>query len=80
MENDEIKHQIQELLQRGNIRPISSPCEIPIVLVHKKDGTWRLYIDYRALNKITVKNRYLIPIIDDLHDQLKEQISSAILT
>jgi hypothetical protein len=58
LENDEIKRQIQELLQKGHIRPSSSPCGSPIVLVQKKDGTWRLCIDYRALNKITVQNRY----------------------
>jgi hypothetical protein len=74
MENDEIKHQIQELLQNGNIIPSSSPCGIPIVLVQKKDGTWRLCIDYIALNKITVRNRYPIPRIDDLLDQLKGEI------
>jgi hypothetical protein len=71
LENDEIKRQIQELLQKGHIRPSSSPCGSSIVLVKKKDGTWRLCIDYRVLNKITVRNRYLIPQIDDLLDQLK---------
>ena len=65
MENDEIKRQIHDLLQKGHIRPSSSHCGSPIVLVQKKDGTWRLCIDYRALNKITVRNRYLIPRIDD---------------
>jgi hypothetical protein len=71
MENDEIRRQIQELLQKGHIRPNSSPCGSSIVLVQKKDETWRLCIDYRALNKITVRNRYPIPRIDDLLDQLK---------
>jgi hypothetical protein len=80
MENDEIKHHIQELLQKGNIRPISSPCGSPIVLVQKKDGTWRLCIDYIALNKIIVRNRYPIPRIDDLLDQLKGKSSSTRLT
>ena len=54
LENDEIKRQIQELLQKGHIRPSSSPCGSPIVLVQKKDGTWRLCIDYRVLKKIIV--------------------------
>ena len=71
LENEEIKRQIQELLQKGHIRPSSSPCGSPIVLVQKKDGTWRLCIDYRAMNKITVRNRYPIPRIDDLLDQLR---------
>jgi hypothetical protein len=71
MENDEIKHQIQEFLQKGHIIPNSFPCGSPIVLVQKKYGTWRLYIDYRELKKITVRNRYPIPRIDDLLDQLK---------
>jgi hypothetical protein len=71
LENDEIKRQIQELLQKGHIRLSSSPCGSSIVLVQKKDGTWRLCIDYQALNKITVQNRYPIPRIDDLLDQLK---------
>jgi hypothetical protein len=71
MENDEIRRQIRELLQKGHIKPSSSTCGSPIVLVQKKDGTWRLCIDYRSLNKITVRNRYPIPRIDDLLDQLK---------
>ena len=71
LENDEIKRKIQELLHKGHIRPSSLPCGSLIVLVQKKDGTWRFCIDYRALNKITVQNRYPIPRIDDLLDQLK---------
>jgi hypothetical protein len=71
MENDKIRHQIQELLQKGNIRSNSYPCGSPIVLVQKKEGAWRLCIDYRALNKMTVRNHYPIPMIDDLLDQLK---------
>jgi hypothetical protein len=73
MEIDEIRRQIQELLQKGHIRPSSSPCRSSIVLVQKKYGTWRLCIDYRALNKIIVKNRYPIPRTDDLLDQVKEE-------
>jgi hypothetical protein len=71
MENNKIKRQIQELLQKGHIQPSSSPCGSPDLLVQRKDGTWRLCIDYQALNRITVRNRYLIPQIDDLLDQLK---------
>jgi hypothetical protein len=58
---NEIKRQIQELLQKGHIRSSSSPYGSPIVLVQKKDGTWTLCIDYQALNKITLRNRYPIP-------------------
>jgi hypothetical protein len=54
MENDEIKRQIQEMLQKGHIRPSSSPRGSPIMLLQKNDGTWGLFIDYWALNKITV--------------------------
>ena len=68
LENDEIKRQIQELIQKGHICPSASPGGSPIVLAKKKDGTWRLCIDYRSLNKITVKNGYPIPWIDDLLD------------
>ena len=68
LENDEIKRQILELLQKGHIRLISLPCGSPIMLVQKKDGTWRLYIDYRPLRNMTVQNRYPIPQIDDLLD------------
>jgi hypothetical protein len=71
MENDEIRRHIQEPLQKGNIIPNSSSYRSPIVLVQKKDGTWRLCIDYKSLNKITVRNHYPIPRIDDLLDQLK---------
>jgi hypothetical protein len=71
MENNKIKCQIQEILQNGHIKHNSSPCGSSIVLVQKKDGTWQLCIDYKALNKITVRNRYPIPRIDDLLDQLK---------
>jgi hypothetical protein len=59
------------MLKKGHIQPSSSPCGIPIMLVQKKDGTWRLCIDYRALNNIIVQNSYQITQIDDLLDQLK---------
>jgi len=71
MENEEIKWKIQEIIMKGHIRPSSLPCKNPIFLVKNNDGTWRIYIDYRAMNKIIVKKWYRIPQIDDLLDQLK---------
>ena len=70
-ERGEVIKQITELLQQGLIEPSTSPYGAPILFVAKKDGTLRMVIDYRALNKITVKNRYPLPRIDDLLDQLQ---------
>ena len=67
----ELKAQLQELLEKGFIRPSVSPWGAPVLFVKKKDGTLRLCIDYRQLNRITIKNRYPLPRIDDLFDQLK---------
>ncbi|KAL4032578.1 hypothetical protein IC575_005657 [Cucumis melo] len=61
----------QELLDKGFIRPSVSPWGAPVLFVNKKDGSMRLCIDYRELNKVTVKNRYPLPRIDDLFDQLQ---------
>jgi hypothetical protein len=66
----ELKELIRELLEKGFIRPSSSPWGAPVIFVLKKDGTQRLCMDYRALNEITVKNMYPLPRIDDLFDQL----------
>jgi len=66
----ELKNQLDELLQKGFIRPSVSLWGALILLVKKRDGTLRLCIDYRDLNKITVKNKYLLPHMDDLFDQL----------
>nr|GFC91977.1 hypothetical protein [Tanacetum cinerariifolium] len=67
----ELKDQLQELLERGFIRPSVSPWGAPVIFVKKKDGSMRLCIDYRELNKITIRNRYPLPRIDDLFDQLQ---------
>ena len=65
-----LKEQLQELLDKGFIRPSVSPWGAPVLFVKKKDGSLRLCIDYRELNKVTVKNKYPLPQIDDLFDQL----------
>jgi len=70
-ELNELKTQLQELLDKGFIRPSNSPWGALVLFVRKKDGTHRLCIDYRQLNKITMKNKYPLPRIDDLFDQLK---------
>ncbi|KAL0551959.1 hypothetical protein IC582_011052 [Cucumis melo] len=67
----ELKVQLQELLDKGFIRPSVSPWGAPVLFVKKKDGSMRLCIDYRELNKVTVNNRYPLPRIDDLFDQLQ---------
>ncbi|XP_050238193.1 uncharacterized protein LOC126687680 [Mercurialis annua] len=67
----ELKKQLQELLDCGFIRPSTSPWGAPVLFVKKKDGSFRLCIDYRQLNKVTIKNRYPLPRIDDLFDQLQ---------
>jgi hypothetical protein len=74
VEMTEIKKQVHGLLDQGVIRPSSSPCGSLIMMVPKKDGTWRMCVNYRDLNKITVKNRYPLPHIDDLLDQLKNVV------
>ncbi len=66
----ELKVQFEELLAKGYIKPSKSPYGAPVLFVHKKDETLRMCVDYRALNKVTVKNRYPLPRIDDLFDQL----------
>jgi hypothetical protein len=67
----ELSEQLQELLDKGFIRPSSSPWGAPVLFVKKKDGSFRMCIDYRELNKITIKNRYPLRKIDDLFDQLQ---------
>jgi hypothetical protein len=68
----ELQLQLQELLKKGYIHPIVSPWGAPVLFVHKKDGALRLCIDFKQLNKVTVKNKYPLLRIDDLFDQLKD--------
>ncbi|GJU34835.1 putative reverse transcriptase domain-containing protein [Tanacetum coccineum] len=67
----ELSEQLKELSNKGFIRPSSSPWGAPVLFVKKKDGSFRMCIDYRELNKLTMKNRYPLPRIDDLFDQLQ---------
>jgi hypothetical protein len=64
----ELKTQLKELLDLGIIRPSVYPWGALVILVIKKDGSWRLCIDYRKLKKATIKNQYMLPIINDLFD------------
>jgi hypothetical protein len=66
-----LNKQLSELEQKGYVRPSSSPWGAPVLFVKKKDGSMRLCVDYRALNEVTIKNKYPLPKIDDLFDQLK---------
>ncbi|GKA12122.1 putative nucleotidyltransferase, ribonuclease H [Tanacetum coccineum] len=68
----ELSEQLQELQDKGFIRPSHSPWGAPVLFVRKKDSSLRMYIDYRELNKLTVKNHYPLPRIDNLFDQLQE--------
>nr|GEU88446.1 reverse transcriptase domain-containing protein [Tanacetum cinerariifolium] len=70
-ELEELLGQLKELQDKGFIRPSLSPWEAPVLFVKKKDGSFRMCIDYRELNKLTIKNRYLLPRIDDLFDKLQ---------
>ena len=68
---EEIKKQIKELLDKGYIRPSLSPWGSPVLLVEKKDGSLRMVVDYRGLNEVTIKNKYPLPMINDLFDRLQ---------
>ncbi|GKE35541.1 hypothetical protein Tco_1454863 [Tanacetum coccineum] len=70
-EMQELSNQLQELADRGFIQPSTSPWGDPILFVKKKDRSFRMCIDYRELNKLTIKNHYPLPMIDDLLDQLQ---------
>ena len=61
---------MEEMVNKGFVRPSTSPWGAPVLFVKKKDGSMRLCIDYRELNKVTIRNQYPLPRIDDLFDQL----------
>ena len=67
----ELKKQLEDLMEKGFIRPSSSPWGAPVLFVKKKDGSMRLCIDYRGINNITIKDKYPLPRIDELLDQLR---------
>ncbi|GJV53855.1 putative reverse transcriptase domain-containing protein [Tanacetum coccineum] len=78
-EMQKLSNQLQELADRGFIRPSTSPWGAPVLFVKKKDVSFRMCIDYRELNKLTVKNRYPLPRIDDLFDQLQVLINDILI-
>jgi len=67
----ELKKQIEDLLEKKFIRPSSSPWRAPVLLVKIKDGSFKLCVDYRQQNKLTIKNKYPLPIIENLLDQMR---------
>jgi hypothetical protein len=70
-ENEEIRNQVQEMLNKVPVREILSPCVVPKILRPKKDGSWRMCIDSREMNKTTIRYRFPLPQMDDLLDCLK---------
>jgi hypothetical protein len=70
-ELSEVKKQVEELKEKGYIRPSTSPWRAPLIFVEKKDKTKRMRVEYHTLNEVTIKNKYPLPRIDDLFDQLK---------